>query len=130
MLDNIWSNGTRSSNTIFVEESQIITCPSQTTGIWSNATQDITFSFSLDSNLKRASNTAKAPSIKSEWHINSSTHARYQSGQLYPSKSASLYFAPYNWWDEAIPSGTVSTIFEIEGHRSLSTVLVAIVLFQ
>jgi hypothetical protein len=32
MLDAIWSNGTRSSNTIFVEESQIITCPSQTTG--------------------------------------------------------------------------------------------------
>jgi hypothetical protein len=115
MLDAIWSNGTRSSNTIFVEESQIITCPSQTTGIWSSAAQDITFSFSLDSNLKRATITAETPSIKGEWHINSTTPARYPSGQLYPSRSASLYFAPYNWWDEAIPSGTVSTIFEIEG---------------
>ncbi|KAN0089779.1 hypothetical protein V8E51_018358 [Hyaloscypha variabilis] len=98
MLDAIWSNGTRSSNTIF-----------------SSAAQDITFSFSLDSNLKRATITAETPSIKGEWHINSTTPARYPSGQLYPSRSASLYFAPYNWWDEAIPSGTVSTIFEIEG---------------
>ncbi|KAE9362922.1 hypothetical protein N431DRAFT_288218, partial [Stipitochalara longipes BDJ] len=115
MLDAIWSNGTRSENIIFVQESQVITCAGQMTGIWSSTDQDITFTFTLNSSLKRATITAKTPSINGEWNIKSTTSARYPSGNLYPSRSSSLYFAPYNWWEEAIPSGIVSTVFEIEG---------------
>ena len=117
MLDAIWPNGTRYNNNIFVEESHVITCPGQTTGLWSSSAQYISFNFILDSNLKRAIITVKTPNINGEWHLDSTTPARYPYGDLYPSRSASLYFAPYNWWEEAIPSGTVSTTFEFEGTK-------------
>ena len=115
MLDAIWPKGTRSNNNIFVDESQITTCSGRTTGLWSSTAQNISFSFMLDSSLKRATITVKTPTINGEWHITSNTPARYPSGDLYPSESASLYFAPYNWWEEAIPSGTVSIVFDFQG---------------
>ena len=115
MFDVVWVNGSLFNYIFFVEESQVTTCPYQTTGIWSSTDQDTTFTFTLDSSLSQGTITATTPNIKGVWQINSTTPALYPSGELYPSQSGTPYFAPYNWWEEPIPSGTVATFFEIDG---------------
>jgi hypothetical protein len=52
------------------------------------------FTFTLDSSPKQGTITANTPNIKEVCNINSTTPAYCPSAELYPSRSATPYFAP------------------------------------
>jgi hypothetical protein len=60
-LDAVWSNGTKFSTMLFVNESTVTTCGDTTQGVWNTTSQGIIFSFEVSKNLKQVNIVVAGP---------------------------------------------------------------------
>jgi hypothetical protein len=122
MIDAVWSNGTRFSHTVFVDDSCVTVCGRETTGVWSSPSKDANFTFKISKDSETVDITISGPLVSGTFRLKSNTPARYPHGELFPSPKASVALAPEFWWNEPIPSGAAhvcltlnNTQFEIVG---------------
>lgn len=114
-LDAVWSNGTKFSTMLFVNESTVTTCGDDAQGVWNSTSQGIVFSFQVSKKLKQVDIVVAGPQLSGTFSMKSKDPARYPGGELYPSPTASLALAALVYWNEAIPAGTVDVNMTLGG---------------
>ncbi|TVY17456.1 Diels-Alderase ccsF [Lachnellula arida] len=114
-LDAVWSNGTKFSTVLFVNESTVTTCGGDTKGIWNQTNEGTNFSFQVSKNLKQVDIVVAGPQVSGTFSLKSRDPARYPRGEIVPSSTASLTLGPLIYWNEAIPAGTVHTSLTLGG---------------
>lgn len=113
-IDALWPNSTQASYNIPVENTTIISCPDNITGIWESSSKFTNITFFIGAS-RHATIDIDTPDLKASLSMNANTPTVYPSGALYPDPNATLEFAPYVWWLEAIPTAPVDVTATFNG---------------
>jgi len=110
-----WANGTRYMENAFVDVSTLKTCPSTTSGLWTNTAGNITWGFTAPTGFEQSIVTIDSPTIKGTFKLKARGSPIYPGGLVYPNAAASVLFAPEMYWQEQFPVADAEVHLDIRG---------------
>lgn len=115
LLAVTWPNGTTYLNNIFANLSTITQCEKSTIGSWYDGASGTNWTFEASNDYSYTRVVIDSTDIKGTYTLTALAPAIYPNGLKYPNDYGNPLFAPYLYWVENTPVGTVRANLTING---------------